>query len=334
MLRCLMVLGFAGSLVGLCQAKELPVLGKIVRHDAAADSLLPADAKIEVLASGFEWTEGPVWVRDGGYLLFSDIPRNSIMKWHPTDGLSLFLKPSGYTGVVDYGREPGSNGLAIDAQGRLVACEHGDRRVSRLERDGGKRTLADNYHGKRFNSPNDLAIKSNGDIYFTDPPYGLPKGADDPRRELDFCGVYRVATDGKVTLLYKDLNRPNGIAIAPDEKTLIVAQSDPKAATYTQFDLQDDGTLANPRLFFDATAWFDKLGPGLPDGIKFDAAGNLWATGPGGVHVFSPKGKHLAQIATGQATANCNWGDDGSTLYMTADKYLCRVKTTTRGAGW
>jgi gluconolactonase len=324
----------ACSLVEFAHGKELPVLGKIVRHDAAADALLPEDAKIEVLASGFEWTEGPVWVREGGYLLFSDIPRNSIMKWHPTEGLSLFLKPSGYTGVVDYGREPGTNGLAIDAQGRLVACEHGDRRVSRLERDGGKRTLADNYQGKRFNSPNDLAIKSNGDIYFTDPPYGLRKGPDDPARELDFCGVYRLASDGKVTLLHKELNRPNGIAFSPDEKTLIVAQSDPKAATYTQFDVQADGTLANPRVFFDATPWVGKLGPGSCDGVKFDAAGNLWATGPGGVHVFSSTGKHLAQIATGQATANCNWGDDGSTLYMTADKYLCRVKTTTRGAGW
>src|SRR5947209_3937147 len=174
-----------------------PTIGEVIRLDDAINELIDRDAKIEVLASGFAWSEGPVWVRDGGYLLFSDIPRNSIMKWSEAEGVSVFLKPSGYTGVTDYGREPGSNGLTIDPQGRLVACEHGDRRISRLEKDGGKRTLADNYMGKRLNSPNDLAYKSNGDLYFTDPPYGLPKNVEDPRKELEYQGVYRLSMDGK-----------------------------------------------------------------------------------------------------------------------------------------
>lgn len=310
-----------------------PTIGRIVRDNPRLDELIAPDARIEVLASGFDWSEGPVWVKDGGFLLFSDIPRNSVMKWKEGEGVSLYLKPSGYTGVVDYGAEPGSNGLALDAQGRLIFCEHGDRRVSRLEKDGGKRTLADNYLGKRFNSPNDVVVKSNGDLYFTDPPYGLPKHWDDPRRELDFCGVYRLATDGRLTLLTKEMTRPNGLAFSPDEKTLYVAQSDPQRAIWMAFPVQPDGTLGPGRVFHDVTALVDKL-PGLPDGMKVDKNGNLFATGPGGVHVFTPDGTHLGRIETGEKTANCAWGDDGSTLYITADMYLCRIRTKTKGAGW
>ncbi|MHC4433393.1 MAG: SMP-30/gluconolactonase/LRE family protein, partial [Planctomycetota bacterium] len=186
-------------------------IGKIVRFDDRADELIPADAKIELLASGFDWSEGPLWIQDAsrGYLLFSDIPRNSVMKWQEGEGISLFMKPSGYTGVVDYGREPGSNGLTLDLQGRIIFCEHGDRRIARLDKDGGKQTLADSYNGRRFNTPNDAAVKSNGDIYFTDPPYGLPQQHRDPRRQLDFCGVYRLSISGKVTLLTKEMTRPN-----------------------------------------------------------------------------------------------------------------------------
>ncbi len=315
-------------------AAELPELGKIIRKDSRIDSLLPADAKIEVLASGLDWTEGPVWVKDGGYLLFSVIPQNSIMKYKPGEKLSLFMKPSGYTGIAPYGAEPGSNGLAMDAKGRLVCCEHGDRRLSRLEINGGKRTLVDNYEGKRLNSPNDLAIKSNGDIYFTDPPYGLPNGWEDSRRELDFCGVYRLSPDGKLTLLTKELSRPNGIAFSPDEKTLYVAQSEPKKATWTAYEVKTDGTLGKGKLFFDATDWVRDDNPGLPDGLKADEQGNLWATGPGGVHVFDPQGTLLGSMNTGEACGNCAWGDDGSTLYFVSDMYLCRVKTKTKGAGW
>ncbi len=310
-----------------------PTIGQIVRMNSALDQLLSKDARIEVLASGFAWSEGPLWIKDGGYLLFSDIPRNSVMKWKDGEGVSLFMKPSGFTGVGDYGREPGSNGLTVDSQGRVAFCEHGDRRISRLEKDGGKRTLADNYEGKRLNSPNDLVYKSNGDLYFTDPPYGLPDNEADKRRELDIFGVYRLTRDGKLTLLTKELTRPNGIAFSPDEKTLYVAQSDPKRAIWMSYPVMPEGTLGKGRVFYDVTAAVEKL-PGLPDGMKVDRGGNLWATGPGGVHIFSPQGELLGRIDTGQRTSNCAWGDDGSVLYITADSYLCRVRTTTRGAGW
>jgi gluconolactonase len=315
------------------QAGRFPVIGSIERLDPRFDRLLPKDAKIEVLASGFDWAEGPVWVRTGGYLLFSDVPRNVIHRWHQTEGLSIYMSPSGFTGVGTYSQEPGSNGLTVDRQGRLVLCEHGDRRVSRLEPQGGKLTLADQFDGKRLNSPNDVVVKSNGDVYFTDPPYGLPKLWDSPLRELDFCGVYRIsARDRKVTLLSKDLNRPNGLAFSPDEKTLYVANSD-KRAIWMAYPVLDDGTLGPGRVFADVSAMMGQR-KGAPDGMKVDREGNLWATGPGGVLVIAPDGTLLGRIDTGEATANCAWGDDGSTLYITADMYLCRVKSTTRGAGW
>jgi gluconolactonase len=312
---------------------SFPTFGQLVREDPRFDALVPPDAKIEVLGSGFEWTEGPIWIKNGGYLLFSDIPRNAIMKWKDGEGISLFMKPAGYTGIADYGREPGSNGLTLDPQGRLTLCEHGDRRVARLHWDGGKRTLVDNYQGKRLNSPNDLVFRSNGDLYFTDPPYGLPKRADDPTRELDFCGVYRVTPTGAVTLLTRELAFPNGLAFSPDEKTLYVAQSDPNRAIWMAYPVTADGTLGPGRVFRDVTAMAKTL-PGLPDGMKIDRQGNLFATGPGGVHVMAPDGTLLGRIDTGRATANCGWGDDGSVLYITADKYLCRIKTRTKGAGW
>ncbi len=310
-----------------------PSLGQIVRNDPRLDALIPRDARIEVLAAGFAWSEGPVWVKDGNYLLFSDIPRNSVMKWTPEEGATVFLKPSGYTGVAPWGREPGSNGLLIDKEGRLISCEHGDRRVSRLERGQGKRTLVDSYNGRRLNSPNDVVQKSNGDFYFTDPAYGLPKGFEDPLRELDFAGVYRLTTDGKLTLLTREITRPNGIAFSPDEKTLYVASSDPDKAIWMAFPVKDDGTLGAGRLFKDVTAMVGKH-KGLPDGMKIDRNGNLFATGPGGVHIYAPDGTLLGRLETGEATANCAWGDDGSTLYITADMYICRVKTRTRGNGW
>lgn len=333
-MRNLLLISVFAPLLGWGQSTAvLPTIGQVIREDPALDRLIPRDARIEVLASGIQWCEGPVWIKDGGYLLFSDIPRNSVMKWKEGEGMSLWMKPSGYTGVVDYPPEPGSNGLTVDMQGRVVFCEHGDRRISRLERDGGKRTLVDNYQGKRLNSPNDLCFRSNGDLYFTDPPYGLPKQLQDPRRELDFRGVYRLSKDGSLSLLTRELGWPNGLAFSPDEKTLYVSQSDPKRAIWMAYPVKEDGTLGPGRVFADVTNLVDKL-PGLPDGMKVDAAGNLFAAGPGGIHIFSPDGKHLGRIETGQRTANCNWGGDGSVLYIAADHYVCRIRTTTRGAGW
>ncbi|MEX2112288.1 MAG: SMP-30/gluconolactonase/LRE family protein [Pirellulales bacterium] len=320
--------------VALAAAPVCLGFGEIERKDPRFDKLVAKGAKMEKLAEGFDWSEGPAWVPEGGYLLFSDIPRNSVMKWKDGEGISLFMKPSGYTGVVDYGAEPGSNGLNLDDQGRLIFCEHGDRRVSRLEKNGGKKTLADSYQGKRLNSPNDSTLKSNGDIYFTDPPYGLPKRENDERRELDFFGVYRIAKDGTLTLLTKEMTRPNGVAFSPDEKTLYVAQSDPDAAIWKAFEVNSDGTLGKSRVFFDSTAWVKEGRKGLPDGMKVDAAGNLFATGPGGVHVFAPDGALLGTFATGEATANCAFGDDGQTLYITADMYLVRVPLLTKGLGF
>jgi gluconolactonase len=316
------------------EKKSYPPLGTIERVDPAFDDLIAKDAVLEQLDTGFEWSEGPVWVpRDGGYLLFSDIPRNSVMKWQEGKGTSVFLKPSGYTGSATNLREPGSNGLLLDREGRLILMEHGDRRVARLEKDGKtKTTLADHYEGKRLNSPNDGAFKSNGDLYFTDPPYGLMvKGSEDfPGQELDFCGVYRISTDGKLTLLTKEMSRPNGICFSPDEKTLYVANSDPKKAVWMAFPVKEDGTLGEGKVFYDAGEWVGKK-KGLPDGMKVDQKGNLFATGPGGVLVFTPQGKLLGVIATGVPTANCNWGNDGSVLYVTADKSLTRIQTKTQG---
>jgi gluconolactonase len=311
-----------------------PVFGKIERKDPRFDKLIASGAHMEKLAGGLIWSEGPTWIKEGGYVLFSDIPRNSVMKWKEGEGLSLFMRPAGYTGVVPYGREPGSNGLLTDPQGRVVFCEHGDRRISRLEPGGGKRTLVDNYQGKRLNSPNDAVYKSNGDLYFTDPPYGLPENFDDPRRELDFCGVYRLSKDGRLTLLTKQMTRPNGIAFSPDEKTLYVAQSDPEAAIWRAFDVNSDGTLGASRVLFDATAWAKAGKKGLPDGMDVDQAGNVFATGPGGVHVFAPDGTLLGTLDTGEPTGNVCWGDDGTVLYVTANWYLVRIQTSTKGKGF
>jgi gluconolactonase len=316
-------------------AEIVPTVGSIERLDPRLDELVPHDAAIEVLAMGFDWAEGPVWqpAAEGreACLLFSDIPRNRINRWRPGKGVDVFLEPSGFSGPDPYGREPGSNGLALDREGRLILCEHGDRRVSRLEPGGGRKTLADSFDGQRLNSPNDAAVHSSGAIYFTDPPYGLPKQWDDPRRELDCCGVYRLAADGRLTLLCRTMTRPNGIGFSPDERTLYVAQSDPKAPTWRAFPVAADGTLDEGRIFFDATP-LARTRRGLPDGLKVDTRGNLFATGPGGVLVIAPDGTHLGTLLTGQATANCAFGDDGATLFITADSLLCRVRLTTRGA--
>lgn len=311
-----------------------PSFGSIERLDPRLDKLIEPGTPLEKLAIGFNWSEGPVWDRKAGELYFSDVPENVVYAWNPKSGIRKHLKPSGYTGSEARGGEPGSNGLLIDGRtGYLVLCQHGDRRVATMPEPGKFVTIADKYEGKRLNSPNDAAYKSNGDLYFTDPPYGLLKLNDDPAKELPFNGVYRVDPQGKVTLLTKEMTFPNGIAFSPDEKTLYVAQSDPKAAIWRAFDVKSDGTLGDSRVFFDVT---DRVGKfkGLPDGMKVDQAGNLFATGPGGVFIFAADGTHLGTILTGQATGNCCFGGDGSSLYVMADMYLGRVKTKTKGAGF
>lgn len=308
-------------------------IGQVVRFDPALDALIDKDAVIEVLADGFKWSEGPAWIKEGGYLIFSDVPQNTIFKWKDGEGLTEFLKPSGYTGRGTYSREPGSNGLTLSNDGKIIACEHGDRRVTIMPVEGGgKFTLADRHEGKRFNSPNDVVQKSNGDVYFTDPPYGLPQQEKDLSRESPVFGVYRVDTKGTTTLLIKDLTRPNGLAFSPDEKWLYVAQSDPDRPIIMVYPVMKNGLLGKGKVFFDAAPWSKQGLPGLPDGLRVDYQGNLFATGPGGVLVISPQGKLLGRIDTTQPTANCAWGDDGSTLYMTANNSLCRIRTKTKPA--
>lgn len=305
-----------------------PTLGSIERLDPALDAVLAPDAKIEQLADGFHWAEGPVWLPREKSLVFSDVPENTAYRWSAGKGITVFLQPSGWTGDAAQARE-GSNGLALDGQGRLVLAQHGDRRIGRLTPGSpGFATLADRYDGKRFNSPNDLCFDRAGRIYFTDPPYGLPKGVEP---ELGFQGVYRLDTDGRVTLITKELERPNGIALSPDERTLYVANSHPPRAIILAIPLSADGQPGTSRVFFDATPLMAKDRPGLPDGMKVDRAGNLWATGPGGVLVISPQGKHLGTLLTGRSTANCAFGEDGSTLFLTADSMLLRVKTKAAG---
>jgi gluconolactonase len=333
MSKLLLSLMTISLLLGCQSSKQAPAtpsgLGKLEPADPKFHQLVAKDAQIEKLAEGFGWAEGPIWMDN--FIIFSDVIGNTVYKWEEGKGLGQYMKPSGYTGTTPRGGEPGSNGLTRDLQGRLVMCEHGDRRVSRMEADRRKTTLVDRYEGKRLNSPNDVVFHSNGDMYFTDPPYGLEGKNEDPKKELDFNGVYRLSKDGKLTLLTKEITFPNGLAFSPDEKTLYVACSDPKKALWMAYDVKPDGTIANGHVFYDATKDVSDALPGLPDGLKVDKQGNLFATGPGGVMVFSPDGKFLGRINPGQKTANVGWGDDGSTLYLTAHMFLCRIKTNTKG---
>ena len=289
-------------------------------------------AQIEVLATGFTWAEGPVWVAEGGYLLFSDVPEDTVFRWDEREGLRPWLRPSGHTTVAPRGREPGANGLALDAAGRLVLCQHGDRRLARLEAvdegpwiDGPAApfiTLADRFAGRRFNSPNDLVIHPSGDIYFTDPPYGLP---DEEARELTFNGVFRLDGAGRVHRLTDRLSRPNGIALSPDAATLYVANSDPQKALWMKWSLDAAGDLAAGTVLYDATSWVSDERPGLPDGMAVDRRGRIFATGPGGIWVFATDGRHLGTLRLPDPTANCALDATGAYLYMTSDHRLLRV---------
>jgi len=304
-----------------------PTIGKIISYDAAFSTIVSSDAKVEVIASNIKWAEGPVWIKDGGYLLFSDAPRNTIFKWEEKSGLSEFLKPSGYTGLGSYSDEPGSNGLMINQTGELVACEHGDRRVTKMNlKTGGKVELANKWHGKRFNSPNDICQHSNGTYFFTDPPYGLPdRERDTANREIAENGVYSILPDGTVKQIVANLKRPNGIALSSNEKTLYVSQSDGSGPYIMAYTIKKDGTVGDGRIFFDFNTVKDKLGGAAADGIKVDAKGNIYAGAANGIVVLSPEGKLLGKIEVGIQTSNCAFGANDY-LYITAQRYVCRVK--------
>ncbi len=311
---------------------------EILKADPTLDEIVPSNAQLEKIAGGFLFTEGPVWVPRKesvpGYLLFSDPNNNTIYRWSSDGQVSVFRTKSGYSGLnIGEYRQPGSNGLALDKQGRLTINQHGNRRVIRVEPRGNITVLADRYDGKRLNSPNDLVYRSDGALYFTDPPFGLPKAFDDPRKELPFQGVYRLSRDGRLTLLITDIKAPNGIAFSPDEKTLYVTDVDLKRAAWLAYEVKADGTVTNGRVFFDATRWRKDPFFG-PDGLKIDKAGNLFGARPGGISVFAPDGAHLGSIETGTSVSNLAWGDDGSTLYITGGSALYRVRLLTTGTGF
>jgi gluconolactonase len=307
---------------------------EIIRFDPAFDKLVPVNVIVERIVSGRRWVEGPVWNRRESYLLFSDIPANAVVKWQAGKGTSVYLKPSGYTGRAPFdGPEPGSNGLTFDLDGRLILAAHGDRRIARLEKNGNQATLVDRFEGKRLNSPNDVVLRSNGDFYFTDPPFGLPKSFDDPRKETPFQGVYRYSRAGKLALLTKDIKAPNGIAFSPDEKKLYISNADRMNPVWMVFDVKSDGMIENGRVLFDATT-FTKTRPGGPDGMKVDRQGNIFAAGPGGVYVLAPDGGHLGTIDLDAPTGNVAWGEDGSTLFIASKQSIYRIRLSTRGAGF
>ncbi len=304
-------------------------IGEIIKFNAALDDFIETGTKIEILADGFNWSEGPVWIDNGNYVLFSDVPENRIYKWKEGEGISVYLEPSGYSGEGDYSSEPGSNGLILDAEGNLLLCQHGDRQVVKMNSTTDEpkpdfQIIADNYEGNKLNSPNDLAIHSDGSIYFTDPPYGLPGRENSSIAELDFYGVFKVDLEGYISLLTNELTRPNGIAFSPDFSKCYVNNSDWLNPVIMAYVIEEDGSFGEGFIFFDAKSK-TKDGPGLPDGLCVHPSGTLFSTGPGGVLVISPEGEHLGTIKTTQTTSNCTFDSDYSNLYITADMYLLRV---------
>jgi len=305
-----------------------PSAGSIVRLDPALDPLVPKDAAIEKLAGGFQFTEGPVWRGQDQVLWFSDVVGNVVRQWSPNGEVKVLIeKAGGDPGNVPPGGFVGPNGEIADKDGYVLICQHTARRIVRVGKDLQMTPLVERFQGKRFNSPNDLVYRSDGALYFTDPPYGLAKQDEDPAKEIPFNGVYRLK-NGKVDAIVKDLTRPNGIAFSPDQKVLYIANSDEKRKVWMRYDVAEDGTAGNGRVFFDVTA---EKEDGLPDGMKVDALGNVYGSGPGGVWVFSPDGKHLGTIKPPETPANCNWGDDGKSLYITARTGLYRIKLAVPG---
>ena len=313
-----------------CQQKKERQMGTIERFDTALDSIINKKAQVEIIAEGFDWSEGPIWVEKEQMLLFSDVPQNIVYKWTEAKGKEIYLTPSGYTGNLKRGGEMGSNGLTLNKSGQLVLCQHGNRQIAVMNApiENPKPVfvpIASQYNSKRFNSPNDLVFDSKGNLYFTDPPYGLEKNMDDPGKELPFQGVYRVDASGKVALLTDTITRPNGIALTPDEKHLLVSNSDSTKPGWYIYDLDAAGSLTNGKIFYDAMAELKKE-QGNPDGLKIDKSGNIFATGPGGVWIFNAGGKVLGKIRFPEKVSNCAFSPDEKTLFITADNYVLRVK--------
>jgi gluconolactonase len=331
-MRLLILMGIlALLLLESCTKKEYPSTGSIERLSPELDLIIAPGTLPEILAEGFDWSEGPLWLPEQKKVIFSDIPNNSIFEWSESQGLKLYLKPSGYTSTLPRGGEAGSNGLLLDGEGQLILCQHGDRRIARMNAPldasaAAYETIAGSWKGKRFNSPNDAVYSSNGRLYITDPAYGMELGFEDPRRDMDFTGVFLITPDGKVSLQTDRLSAPNGIGLSPDESSIYVANSGGSSGpVWMEYKLAKDGTLQKESLFYDASAASDSL-RGAPDGLVVRDDGIIFATGPGGVWVFTPTGKHLGIILTGQATSNCTLDAKNRYLYITADMYLMRIR--------
>lgn len=325
------IIAISAALAG-CSANQhsYPVTGTWEKYDPALDSIITPGAKAEIIADGFDWSEGPLWIEKEKMLLVSDVPTNTIYQWTEEKGKQVYLKPSGYTDSIPRSGEMGSNGLAMDENGNLILTQCGNRQIARMDAaiDQPKAnfiSLANNYLGKKFNSPNDVTVNSKGNIFFTDPPYGLELKMDDPKKEMPYQGVFQIKKSGHVVLITDTLTRPNGIAFLPGEKTLLVANSDPMKPNWYAFDVDDNDSITNGRIFY-SNAGYDTTLKGHPDGMKADKAGNIFAAGPGGLWVFNKTGKLLGKLRLENAASNCSLSGDQKTLYITNDMYVLRLK--------
>jgi gluconolactonase len=334
------LLVLAGFSIAACAAAPPAptkmVDAKIDRWDPAMDAIVPKDWKIEKLADGFMWAEGPIWVKSGNFLMFTDVPGNKMWKWSAKGGLVKFLDPSGAAAPDPaVWREAGANGLALYDAKTLLYADTGNRVIQTLDLATRKKTaVATNYDGKKFSSPNDVIRMKNGVMFFTDPPYGFKKFDAAPEKEQPFNGVYRRAADGTVSVIEKELVRPNGVALSPDESILYVTQSEPTKAIINAYSLDKSGNVTGKKLFLDVTDLVSDSAPGLPDGMTVAADGTVFTSGPGGILVISKDGKRLGRINDGKPTANCKFGDDGKTLYLTSKDTLARIRLNVKGIGF
>ena len=316
-----------------CFAQNFKEEAKIIAKSDKIYQLVPEEPKIEVLGDGFNWAEGPCWIPAEQKFVFSDVKENTVFEWTEKGGIKPYLKPSGYTGEIERGGEMGSNGLTMSPDGKLVLCMCGDRRVASIDDVANPKpeftTLSGGYNGQKFNSPNDLVFAKNGDLFFTDPPYGLEQNMRDPLKEMDYQGVFKVDKNRQTTLLTKDLAYPNGIGISPDGKKLYVSSSDPRNAVWMVYDLTPEHTIENGKVLLTASGYNRREMPGNPDGMAIHKSGWLFAAGPGGIWVITPEGEQLGIIYTGELTSNCTFNEDYSYLYMSANHKVLRMKLKT-----